>query len=204
MTRSADDSLLTRLRAGDAQALAEFIEARRRQLTAYVERSLGAPLRRKVEPQDIVQETAVHALNALAAADLSHRDPFGWLCQLAEQRVIDAYRKLFGARKRAADRETPLHASAGRMGGQQLIDLLVVSMTTPSMAFARNEREVRLLHAAASLPEESRQALQMRYVENLPSKEIARRLGKSDGAVRVLLTRTLNRLQQLLGPDAAP
>jgi RNA polymerase sigma-70 factor (ECF subfamily) len=42
----------------------------------------------------------------------------------------------------------------------------------------------------------------LRYVEGLPSKEIARRLGKTDGAVRVLLTRSLRRLQQLVGPDA--
>jgi RNA polymerase sigma-70 factor (ECF subfamily) len=204
MSLPADDPLLVRIRAGDAQGLAEFIEARRPQLTAYIERSLGAALRRKVEPQDILQEAIVHALDALAATDLSQRDPFGWLCQLAEQRVIDAYRKFFGAQKRAADRETPLDAPAGRDSKHRLIDLLVVSMTTPSMAFARNEREVRLLQATASLPEEGRQALRMRYVENLPSKEIARRLGKSDGAVRVLLTRTLNRLLKLLGPEAAP
>ena len=85
-----------------------------------------------------------------------------------------------------------------------LIDLLVVSMTTPSMAVARDERGRALLEALAALPEESRTALRLRYVENLPSKEIAERLGKSDGAVRVLLTRTLARLQQLLGPGAAP
>ena len=85
-----------------------------------------------------------------------------------------------------------------------LIDLLVVSMTTPSKAVARDERGRALLEALAALPEESQTALRLRYVENLPSKEIAERLGKSDGAVRVLLTRTLARLQKLLGPGAAP
>jgi len=32
----------------------------------------------------------------------------------------------------------------------------------------------------------------------LPSKEIAQRLGKSDGSIRVMLTRSLARLQELL------
>ena len=41
----------------------------------------------------------------------------------------------------------------------------------------------------------------MRYVENLPSKEIAQRLGKTDGAVRVMLTRSLSKLQELLGTE---
>jgi RNA polymerase sigma-70 factor (ECF subfamily) len=36
-------------------------------------------------------------------------------------------------------------------------------------------------------------------VDGLPTKEIAERLGKSDVAVRVLLSRTVQKLQQLLG-----
>ena len=40
--------------------------------------------------------------------------------------------------------------------------------------------------------------LRLRYLEGLPSKEIADRLGKSDGAVRVMLTRSLDKLQKLL------
>ena len=204
MTTQPDDALVRRLRAGDVQALAKYLEVCRPRLMAYVERSLGAALRRKVEPQDVFQETAVSALNALPHTDLSQRDPFGWLCQTAEQRIIDLHRKFFGTQKRAADREAPLDAPAGPSGNRQLIDLLVVSMTTPSMAVARNERERALMEALAALPEESRTALRLRYVDNLPSKEIAARLGKSDGAVRVLLTRTLDRLKQLLGPGAAP
>ena len=42
----------------------------------------------------------------------------------------------------------------------------------------------------------------MRYVENLPSKEIASRLGKTDGATRVLLTRSLAKLQAILGSNS--
>jgi RNA polymerase sigma-70 factor (ECF subfamily) len=38
----------------------------------------------------------------------------------------------------------------------------------------------------------------MRYVENRPSKEIAEVLQKSDGAVRVMLTRSLRQLEELL------
>ena len=98
MTPSPDDALVRRLRAGEAQALGEFLEACRPRLTAFVERNLGAALRRKAEPQDVFQETAVYALNALPHTDLSQRDPFGWLCQIAEQRIIDLHRKFFGRR----------------------------------------------------------------------------------------------------------
>jgi RNA polymerase sigma-70 factor (ECF subfamily) len=62
-------------------------------------------------------------------------------------------------------------------------------------------REARLMDAIGKLPEEQREALRMRYVENLPSKQIAEKLGKTDAAVRVMLTRSLKKLQTILLED---
>ena len=59
-----------------------------------------------------------------------------------------------------------------------------------------------LLEALDQLQEEAQEALKMRYVENLPSKEIAQRLGKTDGATRVLFTRPLDRLQKILSQNS--
>ena len=58
------------------------------------------------------------------------------------------------------------------------------------------------MHAAISaLPEEGREAIRLRYVEGRPSKEIAESLGKSDAAIRVLLSRTVKKLHQELSDD---
>ena len=46
-----------------------------------------------------------------------------------------------------------------------------------SRPLSRDQREFRLQEALKNLPEESQQALRLRYVEGLPSKEIAARLG---------------------------
>jgi RNA polymerase sigma-70 factor (ECF subfamily) len=186
-----------RLRAGDAGALADYLERHRPQLLAYIERRLGEALRRKIEPADLIQETAVAALNALPQTDLSDRDPFGWLCQLAEQRIIDASRR-FRAGKRSADLEVPLNSPAGADGNREWIGLLAASITSPSSAVARAERHDQLQAAIAELPAETRDVLRWRYVDGLPTKDIAARLGKSDVAVRVMISRSLQRLQQLL------
>src|SRR5262249_9790753 len=163
------------------------------------DRNLGTPLRGKVESQDIFQEVSVSALNALPNTDLSGRDPFGWLCQLAEQRIIDAHRKYFGAQKRDAGREMPLHAPpAGTEGAGGWIALRVPSLPTAGEASSRDQRQLRLHAALATLPAEAREALRLRYVDGLPTREIAQQLGKTDGAVRVLLTRSVQKLQQLL------
>jgi RNA polymerase sigma-70 factor (ECF subfamily) len=194
------DDLIARIHSRDPQALAAFLSAHQQQLLAFIERQLGSALRRKVEPDDVFQEMSAEAVRALPTAELGDRDPFSWLCQIAEHRIIDLHRRFFGAQKRDAGREVPL----GSPGGSEtqpagLINLLVASMTTPSRAFSRNAREALLLEALEKLPEEQRTALRLRYIENLPSKQIAERLNKSDAAVRVMLTRSLKKLQELLG-----
>ena len=148
------------------------------------------------------QETAIAALNAWPTLELGDRDPFGWLCQVAEQRIIDAHRR-FAAQKRASDREVSAHGTPPD-ASRELIDLIAGSLTSASQAVARNERHAQLEGAIARLPAESRDVLRWRYVDGLPTKEIADKIGKTDGAVRVMLTRTLHKLQQLLGPEAAP
>jgi len=194
------DDLVARIHNRDAQALADFIASHRPQLMAFIERQLGTGLRRKVEPDDVFQETSAEAVRALPTAELGDRDPFSWLCQIAERRIIDMHRHFFGAQKRDAGREVPLGSDRGSDAQPAgLINLLVASLTTPSQAFSRNAREARLLEALGKLPQEQQSALRMRYIENLPSKQIAERLGKSDAAIRVMLTRSLKRLNELLG-----
>ncbi len=198
-----NDPLVARLRLQDASALGDYLDQQRRPLLAFIDKNLGLRLRGKVDPQDIFQEASLSAWNSLASADLAERDPFNWLCHLAEQRIIDAHRRFFGAQKRAGDRELPLNAKAGPEASRELVDFLVASMTTASQVFSRDQKQLRLNAALADLAADSREALRLRYVDGLPTKEIAQKLGKSDGAIRVLLTRSLQRLQQILGTGAA-
>jgi RNA polymerase sigma-70 factor (ECF subfamily) len=188
-------------RTPSSQELAELLAAKRPQLLAYVERRLGTVLRRKVEPADILQEVAVAALHAWPSGGPQGRDPFGWLCQLAEQRIVDAHRFHVAARKRSAEREVSGNVRANPEASRELIELLAVTMSTPSMKAIRGERQKALEAAIAQLAPEARDAVRWRYGEGLPTKEIAERMGKTDGAVRVLLTRTLQKLQQMLGAD---
>jgi RNA polymerase sigma-70 factor (ECF subfamily) len=182
----------------DTEELAKFIESRRAPLLGYIQNNLGPALRRKLEPEDILQEVLVTALGAPAQFDVPGRDPFKLLCQIAEQRIIDAHRHLVAAQKRSADREVSIDRPAGSDQAFGFIDLLVASMTSASQAFSRDQRGLRLQAAVLTLPDEQREALRLRYVEGLSTKEVAERLGKSDGAIRVLLSRTLTKLQEVL------
>lgn len=179
------------------EELAIFVESKRPQLLAYIQHNLGPALRKKLEPDDILQEVILAALGSLSTFDVPGRDPFKLLCQMAEQRIIDAHRHHVAAQKRSAEREISIDAPAGDEGFG-FAKLLAASMTSPSQAFSRGQKELHLQEAIRNLPEEQRELLRLRYVEGLPTKEIADRFAKTDGAVRVLLTRTLSKLQELL------
>lgn len=196
-----EQQLVDRLKNGDEEALAEFIELKRLPLLSFVEKNTSDQLRRKIEPDDVLQEVALSAMGAIEEIDLGDRDPFNWLCRLAERRIIDAHRRFF-AQKRDADKEVALQGGSRSGEGGGLIDMLVASMTSPSSAFKRGQREYKLSEALEQLADDHREALRLRYVLNLPSKEIAERIGRTDGATRVLLTRALQKLQKLLGDDS--
>ncbi len=180
------------------EALSAYIDEHRLPLLAYIQRNLGPALQARLEAEDILQDVAVAALAATEQFEVAQRDPFKLLCQLCEQRIIDAYRHHVAAQKRSAAREVPLE---GRPSGDNpfgFIDLLIASLTSPSAAFSRDQRGLQLQDAVGVLTEEQRLALRLRYVDGWPTKEIAERLNKSDGAIRVLLSRTLTQLQTLL------
>ncbi len=196
MTNEAD--LVARIRTGDEQALAQLLEAERPRLLAVVQRQMGDRLKRKVEPDDVLQEAVVHCVKAFADINHQHLDPLAWVHQVCERRVVDAHRRYFGAQKRDANREVALQGGRATETSPALIDMLVNSLTTPSQAFARGQREEQLLAAMKQLSAEQNEVLRMRYVEELPTKQIAEKLARSDGAVRVMLTRSLKRLEKLL------
>lgn len=197
----ANDDLTAKIKAGDRDALAAFIESKQPQLLAFIEKRMSDKLRTKVEAGDILQELTVASLGSLDDVELGDRDPFSWLCQQAERRIIDTHRHHFGAQKRAKHSEVGIHSPLGGSDEGEIADLLSASMTSASSAFSRQQKEFHMLQALEQMPEEAREALRLRYLEGLPSKEIAEQLGKTDGATRVLLSRSLAKLQEMLSQN---
>ncbi|MCA9043134.1 MAG: sigma-70 family RNA polymerase sigma factor [Planctomycetaceae bacterium] len=194
------DPLLDKVRQGDTTAFAEYLERERPRLTNYVTSRLGAALRGKLEAGDIVQDVCLDAVQGFTQVDFSNREPFGWLCHIVERKVIDAHRRLKSQKRGAL--EVPLQG--GQRGNDEgdIVNLLVVSMTSPSQAFSRNRKESRMFAAVAELPPEQQTALRLRYVQGLSSNEVAQEIGKSPGATRVLLSRALAQLRDALGEDS--
>ena len=187
------------IRWDDPYAVAACVEHHRPRLLEFIQRRMSGALRQRVDPDDIVQEVSLTAVRSAGALPVV-RDAYGWLCHVAEQRIIDAHRRLLATAKRGGGRVASLEAyPAGNDTGGGLASILAASITSPSMAMSREAKEARLHAAVAELPELQRQVIQMRYVDGLATRDIAERLGKSDVAIRVMLSRTIKALEERLG-----
>lgn len=193
-----DPEILQAISEGSVEALAEFLKTSERPLMAFISRRLGDGLRKKVEVEDVFQDVSAQAIRSITPELPGEREPFSWLCQIAERKIVDAHRHHFQTQKRDAGKERALDTGSSSDSGGGMVNMLVNSMTTPSAAFSRNAREARLHEALAGLNDDQREAIRLKYIENRSSKEIAEALGKSDVAIRVMLTRTMKQLHEIL------
>ncbi len=196
----SDEQLVEAIRDGDSKATAIYLHRCRLPLLSFIVKQMSDSLKRKVEAEDILQEVATNAVQNVGEVDFTDKDPFGWFCEIAKRRIVDVQRK-FSAKKRSADREVGIFGG-GSNENTGLVNLLVASITSPSAAFSRQQKEFRLLEAMNQLNDEQQKVLKLRFGDGLPSKEIASEIGKSDGATRVLITRSLKKLEGILAANS--
>jgi RNA polymerase sigma-70 factor (ECF subfamily) len=173
---------MAKAKAGDRAAFDAVVAAERRRLEAFVRQRLGSRLRAATEVEDILQETCLRAYRALDRFEWRGPDSvFGWLGSIAEFFIRDLAR---------AGGRNPLSGLRGDVPG---------SGASPSKALRRGERFERLKKALESLAEDHRAVIQLARLDGLSTTEIARRLGRSPGAVRHLLLRALEKLRGAFG-----
>src|SRR5262249_1091416 len=79
---------------------------------------------------------------------------------------------------------------------QRLGDMLAAPGSSPSQQAVRHEQEVLLADVLARLPDDYREVVILRNLHNLSYDEIADRMGRNPGAVRMLWVRALARFRQ--------
>jgi RNA polymerase sigma-70 factor (ECF subfamily) len=195
-------TLMDRAGQGDDTARRELLERYRDYLRRMVATRLDRRLAPRVDPSDVVQETLADA--AVRLDDYLRDRPipfFGWLRQIAGERVIDAHRRHVVSQRRSVNRETRppdlSEESAGELGRR-----LMANDTSPSNRLIRKERHEQVMAALAALSPRDREVLVMRHLEQLGTAEIADALAISEGAVESRLVRALIRLRGRLEADS--
>jgi len=189
--------LLAQARAGDTAALGQLFELYRNYLRLIARPMIDGALKLKLDASDLVQETFLKAHRQFA--DFAGRDEpelMAWLRRILVRTLAEQAR-YHRSCARNVRRQVSLEALLEQAGGAAQ-EALADSLPSPSSLAVRRERAVLLADALEKLPADYREVFVLRNIEHIPFNEIATRLGRSPGAARVLWTRAMQRLSQLL------
>ena len=187
--------------AADARfdpVLPEALERYRSWLGLLARLQVEPRFRAKFDASDIVQQTMLEAVRDWpkfrggTEAELA-----AWLRQILGRVLLHERRRFGGAQRRDLGREVSLEQALAE-SSRRLGDLLPAPDTSPSEHAGRHELELRLADAMAKLPADYAEVILWRNIEGLSHDEIARRMGRGSGAVRMLWVRALARLRQEL------
>jgi len=197
--------LVGRAVAGDESALVQLLEDASLALHAEMQHSIGSAYRSAVDADDIVQVTCLEAFLRIRSFVPQGPGSFSaWLRRIAENNVRDAIKELQRDKRPPPGRRA--EAPVGDESYVALVKQLAGTTTTPSRACARDELRQGVDAALRQLPPDYEQALRLYELEGLSGQEVAERMGRRHGAVRMLLARARERLAEILStsPQFAP
>ena len=180
---TVDDATIERLvqqaRDGDAGAFGQLFDHYGEPIYRYIASRVNRPS----DAEDLTQVVFVKALEALPRYE-SRGIPFGgWLFRLARNTVIDHVR----TRREHTDIEA-LAEQPGVDPGPEAIVVVRDEMAAVSAALA-------------SLTDEQRDTIALRFFGGLSAREAADAMGKQEGTIRGLQFRAITALRRELGID---
>ena len=135
------------------------------------------------DAEDLTEQTFLQAWRHFARArnESDGRPLRPWLIRIAHNLAANYYRD------RARRPQTGLE------------DADIVSAPHETEQLVEGREELRgVLEGVAALPDDRREALNMRFALDMDNREIARALGRSEGATKVLLHRAIKQLEGAL------
>jgi RNA polymerase sigma-70 factor, ECF subfamily len=188
MGGSESTALLLRARDGSADALNELYARFGPRLLSLIRLRMGPGIRPVTDSRDILQATLLKSfqhLDEFAGSDT--RSLMAWFARIAENEIRDQADRQ-GRQRRDKAREEPLDAASP----------VSAHMRTAVSQLIVDEETERLERAIARLEEPHREAILLRKFEELSYAEMASRLGRSEDACRMLVTRAMVALTLLL------
>jgi RNA polymerase sigma-70 factor (ECF subfamily) len=139
------------------------------------------------DAEDLTEQTFLQAYRHFERAQReSHGRPLRpWLIRIAHNLAANLYRD------RSRRPASPLEDTSE----------LAASHTTEDLVEGRDELS-RVLDGVQRLPDDRREALIMRFALGMDNREIARAMGRSDGATKVLIHRAIKQLEDIVDVKA--
>jgi RNA polymerase sigma-70 factor (ECF subfamily) len=140
------------------------------------------------DAEDLTEQTFLQAYRHFERAqrESDGRPLRPWLIRIAHNLAANLYRD------RARKPASPIDETT----------TIMAPHTTEQLVEGRDELS-RILDGVGKLPDDRREALIMRFALGMDNREIARALGRSDGATKVLIHRAIRQLEEIVGENGA-
>jgi RNA polymerase sigma-70 factor (ECF subfamily) len=171
-----EESLVQRARQHDQEAFAQLYEEYFDKIYRYVALKIGD----RTEAEDMTQQVFVKALRSISSFRWKGRPFSAWLFRIAHNLIVDYLRKR--SRRAAVPLAEPLPAGDG----------------DPQQAAERRLDIDRLALATRQLTEAQREVISLRFAGELPIAQVARVMGKNEGAVKALQHSAIAALRRAL------
>lgn len=183
--------LVTLAQEGDKLAIEQLCRIYGERVRRIIRLRIDRKLRSKLDSVDVVQDALILAMGGLKDFTYKNEGDFlRWLSKIAENKLHDILDKFY-TEKRDIRREIPFKKVENNTEEVSFMDAEPLDTTTPSVLLFKKEQLDKLERAIDDLKPEYRQVIYLSRIERLSNAEIAEKLGKSKGAVAMLLSRAL-------------
>lgn len=179
--------------------LKEELEARAPRLRALIHGRLPPRLNGILSVDDVMQEIWILAFRNYEGIRDDHPEAFDrWLTVIAQNVLINIIKAELCVRRGG---KNVIAVNPAR--SQSYVDFaehVLYEGRSPSGVVAVNEAATAIRIALAALPEDWREIVVLRFIENRSIGEVMKMTGRSESAVYSVSFRALRRLQALMGP----
>jgi RNA polymerase sigma-70 factor (ECF subfamily) len=193
--------LLAAARRGDREAVGNLLALYRNYLHLLARTQIDLHVQGRADPSDLVQETMLEAFRDFAQfRGRTEAELLGWLRRMLVHNLGRLVEIHLRAQKRSVRREVSLQRRLDDLETSSArVDAALVSQgTSVSGRAEQRERAALLADQLSRLKPEYREVIVLRNLEGLSFEEVARRMRRTSGAVRMLWLRALDHLKQLL------
>ncbi len=192
-------NVLEKAKAGDAACVGELLGVYRDYLLGIAVAKLDPRVRARCNPSDVVQETLMEAFRDFHQFRGGlEREFLAWIRQILSNNLARMVELHLLTDKRDMRRERPIEqAVVGESKLERRDYWLTDDGKSPSSILQNKEQLTTMLERINKLPAHYRDVLLLRHIEELSFDDVAVRVGKSAGAVRMIWLRALEQLREV-------
>ncbi len=197
---------LAQARTDAPGALGSLLQRYYNYLRLMAAAQLGRGITRRVSPSDVVQETMLAAHRDFKRFQGNTTAEFtSWLRSILTRALMREFERHLTAGKRDLRREISMDTVITNLESSCTLAASLISPVDrdPAAIVSIEEEARRVADLVARLPKDYQHVVVQKAFAGLDTREIARRMGRSHQAVRMLWMRALRQLRHLYDQESA-